>query len=66
MLAEIERGELLAWRVSDVQLSRTVTLCSSKNIPLTNAAMAVEKLVLDVTRQLCHHRVWPHTRSLMP
>jgi LysR family nitrogen assimilation transcriptional regulator len=65
MLAEIERGELLAWPVSDVKLSRTVTLCSSKNIPLTNAAMAVEKRVLDVTRQLCQHRVWPHTRSLM-
>jgi LysR family nitrogen assimilation transcriptional regulator len=58
LLAEIQSGQLRASGFSDVQLSRTVTLCASKNIPLTNAAKAVEKLVLDVTRDLFRSGKW--------
>ena len=65
LLPEIQRGELRTWSVHDAKLSRTVTLCASKNIPLTNAAAAVGKLVLSVTRELCDSGVWPGTRSLM-
>lgn len=65
LLAEIERGEMRACPISDVQLSRTVSLCSSKNIPLTNAAIAVERLVLDVSRDLCASGSWLGTKSLM-
>jgi len=65
LLAEIERGEMLACPISDVALSRTVSLCASKNIPLTNAAMAVEKLVLEVTRDLCTKKKWLGTKNLM-
>lgn len=65
LLAEIERGEMRACSISDVSLSRTVSLCSSKNIPLTNAAKAVEKLVLDVARDLCSSGQWLGTQSLM-
>jgi LysR family nitrogen assimilation transcriptional regulator len=65
LLAEIERGEMRACAISDVALSRTVSLCSSKNIPLTNAAKAVEKLVLDVARDLCRSGQWMGTQSLM-
>lgn len=65
LLAEIERGEMRACPISDVQLSRTVSLCSSKNIPLTNAAMAVERLILDVSRDLCASGSWLGTKSLM-
>ncbi|MFZ6691335.1 LysR substrate-binding domain-containing protein [Undibacterium sp. SXout20W] len=65
LLAEIERGEMIACPISDAQLSRTVSLCASKNIPLTNAAMAVEKLVLDVTRDLCISKKWLGTKNLM-
>ncbi|MFZ6814848.1 LysR substrate-binding domain-containing protein [Undibacterium sp. Rencai35W] len=66
LLAEIERGEMRASSISDVQLSRTVTLCASKNIPLTNAAMAVENLVLTVTRELCVSGKWLGTTNLIP
>jgi LysR family nitrogen assimilation transcriptional regulator len=65
MLAEIERGEMRASPISDASLSRTVVLCSSKNIPLTNAAMAVEKLVLDLSRDLCLSGKWLGTQSLV-
>lgn len=63
-LAEIERGEMRAWTISGGALSRTVVLCSSKNIPLTNAAMAIEKLVLDVTKNLCDSGLWLGAKSL--
>lgn len=55
--AEIERGELVAQAI-DGDVSRTIALCASKNIPLTNAASAVERLVLDVTRRLCASGQW--------
>ncbi len=64
-LAEIERGEMRAWPFSNIALSRTVVLCSSKNIPLTNAAMAIEKLVLDVTQKLCDSGTWLGVQSLL-
>lgn len=64
-LAEIERGEMRACTISDIALSRTIVLCSSKNIPLTNAAMAIEKLVLDVTKKLCDGGLWLGARNLL-
>lgn len=65
LLAEIERGEMCASPIRGVTLSRTVVLCSSKNIPLTNAAMAVEKLVLDLSHDLCESGKWQGTKSLV-
>jgi LysR family nitrogen assimilation transcriptional regulator len=64
-LAEIQRGEMRACTINDIALSRTVVLCSSKNIPLTNAAMAIEKLVLDVTSDLCSSGQWLGAQSLL-
>ncbi|MFZ6771836.1 LysR substrate-binding domain-containing protein [Undibacterium sp. SXout7W] len=65
VLAEINRGELHACAFRDAELSRTVTLCTSKNIPLTNAAMAVAKLVQQVTHDLCRSNTWLGARSLL-
>lgn len=65
MLAEINRGEMRACPISDVSLSRTVVLCSSKNIPLTNAAMAVEKLVIELSRDLSLSGKWLGTQNLV-
>ena len=59
LLAEIERGAMLARPIEGPALSRTVTLCASRSIPLTNAAAAVRKLVQDVTRDLCVGGAWP-------
>jgi LysR family nitrogen assimilation transcriptional regulator len=64
LLSDIERGLMDAHPIRDVDLSRTVVLCSSRNIPLTNAAAAVERLVLDVTRELCGSNRWLGTRLL--
>ncbi|MFZ6645857.1 LysR substrate-binding domain-containing protein [Undibacterium sp. TJN25] len=65
LLAEIERGELRAWPIGGTPISRTVVLCASRNIPLTNAAGAIERLVLEVAHDLCDSGRWLGARSLM-
>ncbi|WPX44645.1 LysR substrate-binding domain-containing protein [Undibacterium sp. CCC3.4] len=62
---ELARGALRASRISDVQLARTVSLCASNTIPLTNAALAVQQLVIEVTRALCLEQHWQGARSLL-
>ena len=64
VLAEIERGDLCAVPINAQNISRTVVLCASKNIPLTNAASAVERLVLDVAQRLCESGKWLAAQSL--
>lgn len=64
LLSDIERGEMTAHAISGEKISRTLVLCSSKNIPLTTAAAAVEQLVLDVTDELCRSGKWGHTEVL--
>jgi LysR family nitrogen assimilation transcriptional regulator len=64
LLADIERGEMVAHAIAGEQISRTLVLCASRNIPLTTAAAAVERLVLDVTDALCRSGQWGHTRLL--
>jgi LysR family transcriptional regulator, nitrogen assimilation regulatory protein len=64
MLSEIEHGQLAAWPIAGAGISRTVALCWSRNIPLTNASMAVKKLVIDVTNTLCASGRWMGTTAL--
>lgn len=64
VLSEVERGELRAWPITGAPISRTVALCSSRNIPLTNAADAVRRVVLSVTAELCHSGRWLGARAL--
>ncbi|MES3023371.1 MAG: LysR substrate-binding domain-containing protein [Pseudomonadota bacterium] len=64
MLAEVERGAMRARAIHSPPLSRTVMLCSSRNIPLTNAAAAVRALVLEVTAELCRSGTWLGARLL--
>lgn len=65
LLSDIERGLMRAHPISGTRISRTIALCSSRNIPLTTAAAAVQRLVLDVTRELCSSGQWLGARTLM-
>jgi LysR family nitrogen assimilation transcriptional regulator len=58
LLAEINAGALLARPIDNPAMARSVHLCASRNIPLTNAAAAVNRLVHDVTRELCASGAW--------
>lgn len=62
--SEIEHGEMRAYPITGTNVSRTVSLCWSKNIPLTNAAMAVNRLVVAVTSELCAAGQWPGAEAL--
>ena len=64
LLSEIEHGQLAAWPIVGNGISRTVVLCWSRNIPLTNAATAVKRLVLKVTEELCATGRWPGAKAL--
>jgi LysR family transcriptional regulator, nitrogen assimilation regulatory protein len=58
LLSEIERGDMTAYPISGTSISRTVTLCWSRNIPLTNASAAVKKLVTAAAHDLCASGKW--------
>ncbi len=59
VLDELKRGSMRSQRIEQPAISRTVVLCASKNIPLTNAAEAIRKLVQQVSIQLCTDQLWP-------
>jgi LysR family nitrogen assimilation transcriptional regulator len=61
---EIDSGVLVAHPIHSPALARSVTLCASRNIPLTNAAAAVKRLVHQVTRELCQNGAWRGARLL--
>lgn len=60
--AEIDSGALVATPVHSPSIRRSVTLCASRNIPLTNAAAAIGRLVREVTASLCTNGQWPGAR----
>ena len=60
--AEIESGLLATTPVEHPPIRRSVTLCASRNIPLTNAAAAISRLVRQVTETLCANGDWPGAR----
>jgi LysR family nitrogen assimilation transcriptional regulator len=64
VLAEIERGAMVALPIEAPSISRTVVLCGSKNIPLTNAGAAVSRLACQVAADLCHSHYWLGARLL--
>jgi LysR family nitrogen assimilation transcriptional regulator len=61
---EVERGAMRALAIHDPAIARTVVLCTSRNIPLTNAAAAVSRLVVQVAHALCTSGEWVGARSL--
>lgn len=64
--AELERGAMRAQRIHSPAIARTVVLCASKNIPLTNAAAAISRLVVQVASELCGTGAWQDARMLAP
>ena len=58
LLGEINAGSLQARPIHSPAMARSVTLCASRNIPLTNAAAAVSRLVHEVTHELCSSGAW--------
>jgi len=64
VLAEVEQGAMRAIPIHSPAIARTVVLCASRNIPLTNAASAVSALVRDVAAELCGSGYWLGARLL--
>lgn len=64
LLAELDSGALSSYTLHSPALSRTVALCASKTIPLTNAGTAIKNLVRQVTEQLCSSGQWQGAQML--
>ncbi|MEG1054786.1 MAG: LysR substrate-binding domain-containing protein, partial [Janthinobacterium sp.] len=64
LLAELDSGAMRSYAIHSPMLSRTVALCASKNIPLTNAGNAVKNLVLQVAAELCGSGRWVGAKVL--
>jgi len=62
--AEVDRGTMRALSIHSPAIARTVVLCTSRNIPLTNAAAAVSRLVVQVAHDLCAGGAWPGAHPL--
>lgn len=55
---EIAVGRMLAHRIRPEAVTRTLGVCYSSHLPLTNAKKAVTDLVFTVSRELCNARSW--------
>lgn len=62
MLHEIERGELRAVPIAPEALQRRVMLCSSRQIPLSAASLAVAHLLHTLVAELCRDGRWREGR----
>lgn len=60
--SDMAAGTLAAWPVHSPAVTRRVALSASRNIPLTNAAAAIARLVRQVTEELCASGAWPGAR----
>jgi LysR family nitrogen assimilation transcriptional regulator len=55
---ELQQGLVEAREIYAPAISRTITICASRNVPLTKASSAVSKLIVDVVRELCNTGQW--------
>jgi len=60
LLADIESGALCTRGIGQPSLRRRLMLCASREIPLSDAAFAIQRLVRSVTIELCRQGAWPH------
>jgi LysR family transcriptional regulator, nitrogen assimilation regulatory protein len=63
---EIAAGRLRAHRTRPNPIVRTLGVCHSSHIPLTNAKKAVSELVQSVARQLCEEGKWVGATYIRP
>jgi LysR family nitrogen assimilation transcriptional regulator len=59
---EVMQGRLSARRIDPAQISRTLGICRSNNIPETNAKRAVSDLITRLVGELRENGKWPSLR----
>jgi LysR family nitrogen assimilation transcriptional regulator len=61
---EVMQGRLSARRIDPAQISRTLGICRSNNIPETNAKRAVSDLIARLVDELRENGKWPSLRCV--
>jgi LysR family nitrogen assimilation transcriptional regulator len=62
---EVMQGRLSARRIDPAQISRTLGICRSNNIPETNAKRAVSDLITRLVGELRVNGKWPSLRCVI-
>lgn len=61
---DLDAGLLHAWEIRSPVLTRRLTACASRDVPMTPATQAVFELAGAVVRDLAGSGKWPHTQSV--
>lgn len=61
---EVLEGRLVAHRIVSHAMHRTLGLCVSVHLPMTNAKRAISQLIGDVMRELCGNGEWAGSRAV--
>ena len=61
---EVSDGRLVAHRIASGAMFRTLGLCHSAHLPITNAKRAIFALFVNVIRDLCESGEWAGTRLI--
>lgn len=59
---EVDDGRLSAHRIQCDTLFRTLGICVSRHLPMSNAKRAICRLIAEVFRDLCNTGRWPGAR----
>lgn len=63
-MREIEEGRLVAHRITEEGLSRTLGICSSASMPASHLKTLISELIREIVRTMCESREWPGGRAL--
>lgn len=61
---ELDSGALHSWEIYGPALTRRLTVCASKDAPMTPATLAVFELATVVARELAGSARWPETQAI--
>lgn len=64
MQAALDAGMLVAQEIREPELLRTITVCASRNLPITRATAAVSRLAVRLVRELCASGQWRAARPI--
>ena len=56
---ELDQGLVTAQEIHEPSITRTISICTSRNVSITKGTAAVSRLIVHVVRDLCSSGAWP-------
>lgn len=64
MQSALDAGLVAAQEIREPELFRTISVCASRNLPISRAAAAISRMTLDLARELCGSGQWQSARPI--